>query len=103
MLINKIKIRKLYKNITKPYVSKKFFSLENKVVVLLLFQLYRPIKSDSSFSDVITYLESLPNYDSPELFGMTNNAEKACRELQAQELIETIVNVQPRLSLDILG
>lgn len=65
--------------------------------------LYRPIKSDIPFSEVITYLESLPNYDSPELFGMTNNAEKACREMQAQDLIETIINVQPRLSLDILG
>lgn len=65
--------------------------------------LYRPIKTDIPFADVITYLESLPNYDSPELFGMTNNAEKACREMQAHELIDTIINVQPRLSLDILG
>eukprot|EP00105_Crassostrea_gigas_P038198 XP_019922346.1 PREDICTED: dynein heavy chain 6, axonemal [Crassostrea gigas] len=66
-------------------------------------ELYRPIKTDIPFADVITYLESLPNYDSPELFGMTNNAEKACREMQAHELIDTIINVQPRLSLDILG
>jgi len=52
---------------------------------------------------VITYLESLPSYDSPELFGMTENAEKACRELQAMEVVHTIVSVQPRLSLELLG
>jgi hypothetical protein len=34
---------------------------------------------------------------------MTENAERACRILQAEDMIETIVSVQPRLSLDIMG
>ncbi|KAK3092231.1 hypothetical protein FSP39_000084 [Pinctada imbricata] len=65
--------------------------------------IYRPVKADSSFTEVVSYLESLPNYDSPELFGMTTNAEKACRELQATDLMETINSVQPRLSLELMG
>ena len=56
-----------------------------------------------AFSDVVSYVESLPNYDSPDIFGMTDNAEKACREIQAKELINTIVSVQPRLSMNVIG
>ena len=55
------------------------------------------------FNDVATYIESLPNYDSPDVFGMTENAEKACREMQAKDLVNTIVSVQPRLSMGLTG
>lgn len=66
-------------------------------------QIYKPVQDGYSFPDVCTYLESLPNYDSPEVFGMNENAEKACRQNQAYDLIDTIVSVQPRLSLELLG
>ncbi|KAK3576323.1 hypothetical protein CHS0354_039732 [Potamilus streckersoni] len=66
-------------------------------------KLYQPVKDDFTFNDVVKYIESLPNYDSPELFGMTENAEKACREAQASYLIETIISVQPRLSMGMMG
>ncbi|KAL4237693.1 Dynein heavy chain 14 [Mactra antiquata] len=66
-------------------------------------KIYQPVKDSMSFSDVYKYIESLPNYNSPDIFGMTDNAEKACREFQAKELIGTIVSVQPRLSLSVIG
>lgn len=56
-----------------------------------------------TFSDVVTYIESLPDYNSPDIFGMTDNAEKACRELQADDLMNTVVSVQPRLSMGFIG
>lgn len=56
-----------------------------------------------AFSDVVTYIESLPSYNSPDIFGMTDNAEKACRELQADDLMNTVVSVQPRLSMGLIG
>ncbi|KAL5008122.1 hypothetical protein ScPMuIL_013703 [Solemya velum] len=49
--------------------------------------MYTPIKKGFAHADIVAYLESLPNYDSPEIFGMTENAEKAYREAQAAELI----------------
>lgn len=66
-------------------------------------KVYQPIKEKFGFNDVVKYIESLPDYDSPELFGMTENAEKACREIQAHELIDTIISVQPRLSMGLIG
>jgi len=56
-----------------------------------------------TFSDVVTYIESLPSYNSPDIFGMTDNAEKACRDIQADDLMNTIVSVQPRLSMGLIG
>ena len=65
--------------------------------------MYQPIKDKFVFNDVVKYIESLPDYDSPEVFGMTENAEKACREIQAHELVDTIISVQPRLSMGLIG
>ncbi|XP_069117336.1 dynein axonemal heavy chain 6-like isoform X3 [Argopecten irradians] len=66
-------------------------------------RIYHPVKDSYTFPDVLNYLENLPNYDSPELFGMTENAEKACRELQAVEMVQTIITIQPRVSLELMG
>ncbi|OWF46435.1 Dynein heavy chain 6, axonemal [Mizuhopecten yessoensis] len=66
-------------------------------------RIYHPVKDSYTFPDVLNYLENLPNYDSPELFGMTENAEKACREIQAVQMIQTIITIQPRISLELMG
>ncbi|KAJ8308264.1 hypothetical protein KUTeg_013138 [Tegillarca granosa] len=72
-----------------------------KALTYLIGEIYKPVQDGYSFPDVCTYLESLPNYDSPEVFGMNENAEKACRQNQAYNLIDTIISVQPRLSLEL--
>lgn len=66
-------------------------------------KIYRPVKESMTFTEVVGYIESLPSYNSPDIFGMTENAEKACREIQANELLDTIVSVQPRLSMGFIG
>ncbi|WAR20147.1 DYH6-like protein, partial [Mya arenaria] len=66
-------------------------------------KIYQPVQDHMTFSDVVSYVESLPNYNSPDIFGMTDNAEKACRELQAHDLMNTIISIQPRLSNGLIG
>ena len=58
---------------------------------------------DSTFAEVSAYIEELPTQDNPDLFGMDANAEKAYLELQANEFVSTILSVQPRLSLGLVG
>ena len=50
-----------------------------------------------------TYVENLPDDDSAEIFGMNENAERSFLELQAKTVVDTIINVQPRMTSDIVG
>ncbi|XP_075781391.1 dynein axonemal heavy chain 14 isoform X1 [Pelodiscus sinensis] len=62
--------------------------------------IYRPVSATDSLQDCRAYLESLPDTDSPELFGMHTCAERAFLESQAQTFIGTIVSMQPGISMD---
>ncbi|CAH1791320.1 unnamed protein product [Owenia fusiformis] len=64
--------------------------------------IYHPLPQTFSFSDTRMYVEGLPNSDSPELFGMTENSEKAYLEAQSFQLIDTLVSIQPRLTQSIM-
>ncbi|KAH3851243.1 hypothetical protein DPMN_093722, partial [Dreissena polymorpha] len=66
-------------------------------------KIYQPVRDGMKFTDVVTYIESLPADNSADIFGMTTNAEKACREIQANDLMTTIISVQPRLSMGFMG
>ena len=55
------------------------------------------------YADIKTYIDNLTASDTPELFGMNDNAEEACLESQANELIETILGVQPRIQKSLIG
>ncbi|XP_039385914.1 dynein heavy chain 14, axonemal isoform X18 [Mauremys reevesii] len=63
---------------------------------------YRPVSATDSLQDCRAYLESLPDTDSPELFGMHACAGRAFLESQAQTFIDTIVSMQPGISMDTL-
>ena len=56
-----------------------------------------------SFSDLEQYIGNLPAVDSPDLFGMTENAERAHREDQGKALITSILRVQPRITTHLIG
>ena len=64
--------------------------------------MYHPVPAEFNFSEVKAYIETLPAADSPELFGMNENAERAYRESQARTLIDGILNVQPRLAKNLI-
>lgn len=59
--------------------------------------MYKSIDPDLSYEGVVQYIETLPEADYPEVFGMTENAENAFRQWQGNTLVETILSVQPRL------
>ncbi|KYO43526.1 hypothetical protein Y1Q_0013563 [Alligator mississippiensis] len=65
-------------------------------------RVYRPISETDSLEDCRIYLESLPDTDPPELFGMHACAERAFLESQAQALVDTLASLQPGVMMDTL-
>lgn len=64
--------------------------------------MYRPISEVDSLEDCRAYLQSLPEVDSPELFGMHHCAERQYLKAQAEIFISSIVSTQPTYSTDII-
>lgn len=66
-------------------------------------KMYPSIPESLSFNEVMSFVEGLPNHDTPDVFGMTENAEKACREFLATDMINTVISVQPRRATSLSG
>jgi hypothetical protein len=43
-------------------------------------------------------IEELPDIDLPDVFGMQNSADIECRVIQTNELLSTLLLVEPKLS-----
>lgn len=54
---------------------------------------YKIPKPNNSIGDVRKYIESLPNSDMPEIFGMHNNASISYQQNESNNVIKTILNV----------
>lgn len=65
--------------------------------------MYPPLPENTNFDYLISFVKELPDVDSPEVFGMTESAEKTCREFHATDIISTILSVQPRRSTNLSG
>uniref|UniRef100_UPI00398EE57F dynein axonemal heavy chain 6-like isoform X2 n=1 Tax=Pristiophorus japonicus TaxID=55135 RepID=UPI00398EE57F len=59
---------------------------------------YSMISENMDLLQCINYIESLPDSDSPDIFGMHTNAEKAYLESQAKEFLGIITSIKPQLS-----
>jgi dynein heavy chain len=57
-------------------------------------KLYKIPKPNSNINEVQSYIESLPNSDMPEIFGMHKNASISYQQNESNNLIKTILNVQ---------
>ncbi|KAL4470156.1 hypothetical protein ABPG72_009081 [Tetrahymena utriculariae] len=44
------------------------------------------------------YIENLPNFDDPEVFGMHENANITFNSQESVKMIETVISIQPRVS-----
>ncbi|XP_078256078.1 dynein axonemal heavy chain 6-like [Rhinoraja longicauda] len=77
----------------RPAIMQKNFSFSTDRV-------YMMITENMSLPKCIEYMESLPNTDSADIFGMHTNAEKAYLESQAKEFMATVKSIEPRLSSD---
>ncbi|XP_068088957.1 dynein axonemal heavy chain 14 isoform X3 [Hyperolius riggenbachi] len=63
-------------------------------------QVYRTLADDATFWDCRDYIRCLPDTDTPQIFGMHPDADRAYLTSQAQLFIETIVSMQPRISAE---
>uniref|UniRef100_A0A4W3JPJ3 Dynein heavy chain C-terminal domain-containing protein n=1 Tax=Callorhinchus milii TaxID=7868 RepID=A0A4W3JPJ3_CALMI len=61
--------------------------------------IYHIISENMDQVQCVNYIESLPEYDLPDIFGMHPDAEKTFLESQSQLFMETVVSIQPRLSI----
>ncbi|XP_063298016.1 dynein axonemal heavy chain 14 [Pelobates fuscus] len=61
---------------------------------------YRSLSDSATLQDYRDYLSSLPDTDSPEIFGMHPTAERTHLESQAQIFLDTIVSMQSRISVE---
>jgi dynein heavy chain len=58
-----------------------------------------PVPRDASYDQVRQYIEQLPAYDLPDLFGMDTNAQLTSLEAQSRQFIDDIVTGQPRMMM----
>ncbi|ELU16870.1 hypothetical protein CAPTEDRAFT_116653 [Capitella teleta] len=66
-------------------------------------QLYTPVSGSCSYAEVCRHVEALPIHDTPELFGMNQNAEQSSLETQAAELLDMMTSVQPKVANTLIG
>ncbi|XP_070984280.1 dynein axonemal heavy chain 6-like [Oncorhynchus clarkii lewisi] len=59
---------------------------------------YPPFPKDASWPQCRAYIENMPDKDLAEVFGIDSSAETVILQNQTQQLLHTIVNLQPRLS-----
>ncbi|XP_064811633.1 dynein axonemal heavy chain 6-like [Oncorhynchus masou masou] len=59
---------------------------------------YPPFPKDASWPQCRAYIENMPDKDLAEVFGIDSSAETVILQNQTQQLLHTIVNMQPRLS-----
>lgn len=52
----------------------------------------------ASIKDYIHIIQSLPDEDPPELLGLHPEATRACREVQGQKFIDSLIAMQPRIT-----
>ncbi|KAM9316864.1 dynein axonemal heavy chain 14 [Gastrophryne carolinensis] len=60
-------------------------------------KVYRTLAEDITFWECREYIASLPDSDTPHIFGMHAHADRAYGISQAELLVDTIVSMQPRL------
>ena len=61
--------------------------------------IYKLPTDGSNVESIIEYVQNLPDVDSPEIFGMNENANIACLADESSYLIETVLSIQNKTSI----
>nr|XP_023488506.1 dynein heavy chain 14, axonemal isoform X2 [Equus caballus] len=81
----------LLHNFCNPEVLREDFSFSND-------EICHPVPESASIKDYIHIIQSLPDEDPPELLGLHPEATRACREVQGQKFIDSLIAMQPRIT-----
>lgn len=57
---------------------------------------YRAPYKDETLEETIAYLETLPDEESPEVFGLHENARLSHERTETYDLLNRILNLQPK-------
>ncbi|KAM5165262.1 dynein axonemal heavy chain 14 [Mantella aurantiaca] len=63
-------------------------------------KVYGMIADDVTLRECREYIGSLPDTDSPQIFGMNRDADRAFLITQSRQLTDTIISLQPQLSAE---
>ena len=55
-----------------------------------------PIAHMVAIENLQAYLETLPSYDTPEVFGLHTNSDISFSKAFIQEVLDTIIDIQPK-------
>jgi dynein heavy chain len=61
--------------------------------------IYKLPQVGSKVQDMLEYVQSLPEVDSPEIFGMNDNADIACLANESNYLLNTVLSIQSKSSM----
>ncbi|CAF0983043.1 unnamed protein product [Adineta steineri] len=57
---------------------------------------YKAPSLDLNFSNLLSYINALPDFDDPRVFGMHPNTNRALMYVQANELVDMLVTIEPQ-------
>ena len=60
---------------------------------------YKLPKEGSTVNEMLEYVQTLPDFDSPEIFGMNDNADIACLASESNYLLSTVLSIQSKSSM----
>ena len=81
-------------------ILKKYYSqtvLDKEKYVLSSSKIYY-VPAYGTLKDYTEYIQSLPNFEDPEVFGMHENANITYQNQESTKIMETVLSVQPRIS-----
>lgn len=58
---------------------------------------YPAFPKDASWSQCDAYIENMPDRDLAEVFGVDSSAEATVQHHEGQQLLQTIISLQPRI------
>lgn len=65
---------------------------------LLRSTVYHVLNNESNIFDYVTYIETLPTLDTPEIFGLHENARITCARNETTLLLSNLLSITPRTS-----
>jgi len=90
--------RRLFNTYGKAWLAKEILQSTFSFYELGNMRYAIPTGNTNDIDTFRRYIESLPQIDNPEVFGLHTNADLAYRTMQTKRNLETILNVQPKES-----